>query len=312
MRTVRRSCAAVAPMVVGCVVLAGCTGEAVESGAPSDESSVAPEVDLLASLRAAAEWSAEQDRQVHDQIQEGIAACMAEAGFEYVPEAWVEPPEDEYAYGDDSGWNAEYVAAYGFGISMEGPLPEYPPDPNAEYVASLSAEGQEAYIAALGIEGVVSDTDMACRNSVTRRVVAEAPDTTVPELVAQVESEISDEFSALLQDGGRYYAVREEAFQCVVDAGGDRESMGDSPSARGQVVAAYAELVAEGGDRDPDRLAEFQDWERQLASASYACQQPLVAYIVEIQQAATVAVVQRYHAELEALALELLAASESD
>lgn len=281
----------------------------MDDGAPSGTStgpvaSLSPEEELLAQFREVQGWSEDRDRELWGQVEEGIAACMADAGFEYMPLPWPALSEEEYALGDDPGWNPEYVAAYGYGISIEAPLPEYPPDPNEEYVASLSAEGQAAYLQALGGQGVVSDTDTACRNSVAHAVGESMPSPEAPALVSQVESEISALRSARFPDDPRFPAAVEELSECIVAAGGDPVTM-ENPSAYTQVYDAYQALSAEGGDQDPDRLARFQAWEIALATADHTCSQGLLAAFSALDQELTVEVVSQYRAELEALALQL-------
>lgn len=294
-------------LAVALCVLAGCTGQ--PEGVPDTtveglEPSLAPEQELLAQFRAAQGQSEERDREFWGQVQEGIAACMAEAGFEYVPLPWPALSEEEYAYGDDPGWNPEYVAAYGYGISVEAPVPEYPPDPNEEYVASLSAEGQAAYTEALGVQGEVSDTATDCRNTVARAVGENMPWPEPPALVAQVESEISALWPVRFPDDPRFPAAVEALSECIVAAGGDPVTM-ENPSAYPQVSDAYQVLLAEGGDLDPDRLARFQAWEIALATADHRCSQGLLTAISALDQEITVEVVSRYRTELEALALQM-------
>lgn len=102
------------------------------------------------------------------QVQEDIAACMAAEGFEYIPidVAAQQAFFDEQLEGDEAWGSAEWTAKYGFGISTQrfsqaqvGPdlvghnyltfEDEGPPDPNREYVESLSPGESEAYYAAL-------------------------------------------------------------------------------------------------------------------------------------------------------------------
>lgn len=113
---------------------------------------------------AEAEW-AEQEREV----QEAIAVCMAAEGFEYIPvDVAAQQAFFEGQFEDDLEWGSEeWTAKYGFGVSTErfsqeqvGPDlvghnysssidNEGPPDPNQEYVESLSSDEQNAYFEAL-------------------------------------------------------------------------------------------------------------------------------------------------------------------
>lgn len=114
---------------------------------------------------AQAEW-AEKDRQV----QEAVALCMSEQGFEYVPvdtSAQNAFFEDQFNEGIDWG-SDEWTAKYGFGVSTQrfsqeqvGPdlvgnnyseqsfEEEGFSDPNQDYVESLGQNEQQAYYEAL-------------------------------------------------------------------------------------------------------------------------------------------------------------------
>lgn len=114
---------------------------------------------------AQAEWE-EQDRQV----QEAIAACMSEQGFEYIPiDTAAQNAFFEEQFEDGEEWGSEeWTAKYGFGISTQrfsqeqvGPdlvghnyvtsfgSGDGPEDPNQAYVESLGPNEQNAYYEAL-------------------------------------------------------------------------------------------------------------------------------------------------------------------
>ena len=99
---------------------------------------------------AASELS-EEDRQKMRDVQDLVASCMNDAGFEYVPvSSDAEGPaefEDAFALDPD-----EFAEQYGYGIStmaLEGPESDQPTDPNQEIREGLSAAAQEAYDKAL-------------------------------------------------------------------------------------------------------------------------------------------------------------------
>lgn len=169
-------------LAAGALLFASCGG-GTESADPSssDEGSTASEEEefvyesplgeFLGWARAdfdeeaaQAEW-AEKDRQV----QEAVSACMRELGFEYTPvdqaaqQAYF---EEQYAGGLEWG-SEEWTATYGFGISTQrfsqaqvgpdlvghswdpGIDEDAPPDPNQDYVESLSDAERDAYYEAL-------------------------------------------------------------------------------------------------------------------------------------------------------------------
>lgn len=107
----------------------------------------------------------EQQKQLDDQnreIEELTAACMKEAGFEYIPNT----SNGATIMSGDDLWQPdkrEWVAQYGFGIFNNpyneqdmGSTEEYV-DPNQEYVASLSESEQSAYYVTLSGEGVTEE-----------------------------------------------------------------------------------------------------------------------------------------------------------
>ncbi|MFB2599916.1 hypothetical protein ACEXQE_19190 [Herbiconiux sp. P17] len=86
-------------------------------------------------------------------MQEKVAACMGEQGFDYLPDT----QSGSFVMADDSGldWSSEdFAKTYGYGITTDplgtgdGPEMAYV-DPNADYIASLSASEQAAYNEAL-------------------------------------------------------------------------------------------------------------------------------------------------------------------
>lgn len=117
-------------------------------------------------VEAAEAEYAEQDRQV----QEAIATCMAEQGFEYIPVDYSQQQisfEDEF---DGLEWgSAEWSAKYGFGVStqrftqqqvgpdlvgyddpfIDGGADSGPVDPNQAYVEGLAPAEADAYYEAL-------------------------------------------------------------------------------------------------------------------------------------------------------------------
>ena len=157
----------------------GTTSAAGESGEEESSSEDTVEVEYVSPLGDFLGWSqsldfdeeaeearwAEQQRQV----QEAIAVCMSEQGFEYIPvdtsaqnAFFEEQLEDELDYG-----SAEWTAKYGFGVTTQrftqgqvGPdlvanpynfdtNVDSPADPNQDYIDSLGPNEQEAYFGAL-------------------------------------------------------------------------------------------------------------------------------------------------------------------
>src|SRR5665648_648942 len=144
----------VAGLLAGCAASDGPgptpSSESAPDGQPTTSPSAAPatspEEDLLNLFSNEQQLTDEQTHALQREFQEGVAECMREAGFEYITDV---PDQSTSSYGDDTS-SEEWAATYGFGISIETvPTEPLVPDPNAEYVASLSEQGREAYRIAL-------------------------------------------------------------------------------------------------------------------------------------------------------------------
>ena len=137
--------------LVGALALGGCSDDTTSS---SDGST--PEEGPLSRIFSEA-WGL-QDQEYYDkqqvEVENLVAECMADEGFEYIPQ---DPSgmvgtlsEEDLADRNTEEW----VAQNGYGMSMEPVDPEAEPtqewvDPNADYVASLSEGEMAAYQEAL-------------------------------------------------------------------------------------------------------------------------------------------------------------------
>ena len=135
----------------------GCVGS--DSDAPVPEAEPGPLTQLWETLLAADEEMGSEELFV----EERVAACMAELGFDYTPVdtglgyELVEP--------DAELGTREFAEQYGYGISTDPDgflaggreqfLADEPPaDPNEEYVAAMSEAERNAYLTALWGTGV--------------------------------------------------------------------------------------------------------------------------------------------------------------
>ncbi len=100
-------------------------------------------------------------------IGEAATVCMAQEGFDYLPDLPFEQPVIVYTEGESPAYfSEEWVKQYGFGVSTlrfsqgqvgsdlqghdRGEIQELPPrDPNSDYLDSLSTAEQLAYMEAL-------------------------------------------------------------------------------------------------------------------------------------------------------------------
>ncbi|WP_176554722.1 hypothetical protein [Georgenia sp. 311] len=100
------------------------------------------------------EWEREEAERQR-QVEEAVAACMAEEGFEYTPAVY--DGGSSVVIDEDDDWGSEeWTAQYGYGITTDPWLDEQPVepeeewvDPNQEYVEAMSPSEQDAYYEAL-------------------------------------------------------------------------------------------------------------------------------------------------------------------
>lgn len=132
------------------LLLAGCSADGTEKS--EAEVTTSPLEEYLGSLYEMdpAAMAAEQT-----EIENSIATCMSEAGFEYIPR---QVEESEYDWAEEEASvdreTKEWVAKNGYGMTMseedmEPVEEEMPEDPNMDYVDSLSETAQTAYYEAL-------------------------------------------------------------------------------------------------------------------------------------------------------------------
>jgi hypothetical protein len=85
------------------------------------------------------------DPEKQQQVQELIAACMKEAGFEYLPYVPTAPESQPVVEGD-----LDWASTYGYGIStIDTAAPDPSDDPNTAITAAMSESERAAYQLAL-------------------------------------------------------------------------------------------------------------------------------------------------------------------
>ncbi|PKQ27244.1 MAG: hypothetical protein CVT64_02095 [Actinobacteria bacterium HGW-Actinobacteria-4] len=146
MRTLRHR-AAVSVVAVSALALAACS--------PGGGGETANRVSIASIMGMDQdEWSPESQRKQEDLIQESIARCMAEQGWEYIPVVY---PNDFSEYTDED--EEARIKREGLGIAYwtlnqggdefyEDPWADFV-DPNTAYVESLSEAEMTAYYEAL-------------------------------------------------------------------------------------------------------------------------------------------------------------------
>lgn len=273
---------------VTALMLAGCGGDDGGSTAEEGESPLAEYMgETAAAVQGAGAGMAfgggggepyeptEEELQQQREYEEVVASCMAEQGFEYVPnvvtpDEYTSPFEEAYSLPPD-----EFAAEYGYGVSTlrveEADLPE---DPNQEIRESLSPEAREAYEEALtgDLSGPVE--------------VEEGEEPTPPSIedrgcFGQASAEVfgvdesqmfgpRSEFQGLMQDlsrlaqrvqnDPRVAEATEQWQQCMADAGYPDFERVDGP--RQSVFQRMAELQGIGGpptEAPPEGGAEGEE-----------------------------------------------------
>lgn len=220
-------------------------------------------------VSARAETS-EEDEQKMREVEDLVATCMQERGFEYVPvvydpEDFKDPFADAYALDP-----ADFAEQYGYGIStMSFIKPEENTDPNQEIREGLSPAAQEEYdkalfgdVAVLTTEGgsgwasvtkpapadqgePVDEDDKGCHQVASEEIYGEPEDVQRPDM---------SEFDGMFEDLGTLYE-RIETDPRITEA-----------------AAAWASCMAEAGYADfekpmdastsvMDRMGELYQWD---------------------------------------------------
>ncbi|SFP67815.1 hypothetical protein SAMN05660464_3892 [Geodermatophilus dictyosporus] len=147
------------------LLLSGCAGSDGDAGGTAEGAErVSPLSEYLDAVYGGELSPEEQERQFAEEqarIEELVAQCMQDQGFEYTPNT----ASGTFVSGGESEWepdDRDWVAQYGYGAVTspftEEPVPEEEfVDPNADYVASLSESEQTAFYEAL--HGPVPDED---------------------------------------------------------------------------------------------------------------------------------------------------------
>jgi len=154
------------------LITGACSNSAAvtDSGAETTPATQGPLTEFLTSLSGGAQLSQEEQARHFDERnrrqQDLIAQCMAEAGFEYIPNLGA----TTVSFSDPNLWrpdDRDWVAQYGYGTVNDpyrniGPnelLADEPPytDPNADLLAAMSEAEATAWQQALW--GVLSQTD---------------------------------------------------------------------------------------------------------------------------------------------------------
>jgi hypothetical protein len=221
-----------------------------------------------------------------EQVEAGIASCMADAGFEYIPIDPVTFREAMDSLTQPAGLSDEdFVAEYGYGISTMPPTQEFGAGPeNAAILNDLSSADQVAYTRTLLGDDttatfVVSleNEDMESTGGCTQTAVESV---LTPE---QLNPTFQNPFDVLVAQDPRMMAAQEDWSGCMSDAGYDFASPDDAE----EEIFDRLDTIAGGEDpatltgADADALAQLQADERAIAAADSDCQDQ---FLSEVEQ----------------------------
>jgi hypothetical protein len=254
----------------------------------------------------------DEERQKFRRVQELVAECMQEEGFEYVPTSLDDASAGHSQFEDAYSLEPEEFAnEYGYGIStlMFGPEgdDDAPNDPNQAIRAELSESAQEAYDLALwgdiptmavSVDGdgtIMEDSagQEIDLDSADSGCMGEAGDEVYGEGTFDAEEFDFGQFDGLWSDiGALHDRIRrdpriEEALgdwrNCMAGAGyPDFET---PEAAQSSVFDRVMEATSAGDDKaaivigdsadniDPATLREIQEYEIDVATADFTCNQ---------------------------------------
>lgn len=158
MRATRATATAtIIPLTAFALLLAGCSGAPGESSGGGLSHDDSPLAVYLEAAWGSGMSQEERDKEMADtnrRIEDLVAACMKDEGFDYVPVVY-DPSDDAGVEFEWEPEKREWVEEYGYGIMNDpflaangGELEEYT-DANTAYVDSLSESERAAYMEAL-------------------------------------------------------------------------------------------------------------------------------------------------------------------
>ena len=320
---VRHSASRTAPALAlgALLLLTGCSADSSEKAEEAATTSPLEEYFGAFNESDPAEMAAEQT-----EIENAIASCMSDAGFEYIPRQ-VEESEYDWATQDvmaDQN-TKEWVAKNGYGMSMSEEdmesVEEAPEDPNMDYVTSLSPGAQTAYYEALNgpdVWSTMTEEEMAnyeykwedagCQGAADHEIRNAADLYSDPEHAALFES-MQGLWETTTADP-RTAALDVEWADCMADAGYTDFSkpqdaldkvMTDSNALWENVEIDEEDPEASTGPSDEAR-AEVRELELTIAMADFTCKEEVdyTEKTKEIQVELEEQFVKDHKAELDA------------
>ncbi len=275
------------PGLVMLLVVTGCGSTGADGSSSTDSATstsyYSPLEEFLNPGGAGGKGPSDQEYQAKEkQIQELVASCMADQGFEYVP--FVYPMSDMPVGGQADAGSRDWVVKYGYGISTMNDATEAPStsaevtDPNQAIVEAMSSAQQNAYYAALygaSVSFASADAGAGPQVSVAATVGEPAPveSTTSSEAGGEASgstvisvpepTSAGDEKPTSLADQGCYGEASSQVYgdNGSKDPGGDQsqfQSLFDSFS------ALYESMTS-----DPKVTAAATEWVGCMSGAGY-------------------------------------------
>lgn len=344
----RRLLASLVVVLALAVPLAGCTGDdATPRGDTDDPAPTAtagsggPEVELppLDAFLGAGGGPKDDSGVVDNRdIEEQVASCMADQGFEYVPDvlSWTAEgsgagPQVVEIDGGSEGSDLppdEFARRFGYGFSSTPPGSDTgDADPNADMVAAMGVAERVAYHRALmGDEQQLDDqgypagveyttTDDSCSG----RAYAAAPSDAEVDRRERRVARVQDAYRSLVDrisdlrirelEEPRVLAADRAYSGCLAAEGFPGMTGLEAPRMRALELAR--DLLGEKLDRkdvDPTALADLQRTEIRLAVAELTCRKPWEATFTVVRDEVERAFVEENLEELEAYRSALAAA----
>ncbi|RMI13872.1 hypothetical protein [Cellulomonas triticagri] len=277
--------------VLAASLLVGCAPGAASGSATPDPERDGPLTEYLAQVFGdSTDPVALADQQ--RAMQEAVAACMAEQGFDYVPRT--PQTAGEAVGGELPEWgSAAFAEQYGYGITTLTELTggDEPKDPNADLVAALSEAGRAEWEVALYGDGGSTEVS-GCVGTAQREVygggVLEDP------TYLAIQAELIPLYDGVGADAKVLEATRQWSV-CMLDVGHDVGSPDEAMS------GLYAEV--EALDVGAGIPAELVSREIAIATADRTCQEDsgLTAVRAEVERALEEQFVAEHRAELEEL-----------
>lgn len=319
------------PLIVVTVAALGLAGCGGTGGKEKDPEDAGPLAAIFEEIYG--DWDEETAAAQSMKVEEAVAACMAEEGFDYTP---VDQSQGIVEMDDlDVEWGTpEFAEQYGYGITTDpwgsSEVTHEPDewfDPNQEYVESMSQAEQEAYYAALWGNPVYDDEgeteydwrEHGCQGKAQHEVYEGGEAT-------EDYADLEDEMTALweqVETDPRRGEIDADWAACMADAGYTGYSKVGDPEEElhEQVNAIWEEGGPQGDDEQAweawdkqvqDRMKEITPREIELAVADTTCRTEVRfdSRYVEIQHEHEQRFVDAHKAELEAWA-EAMRASRS-